>query len=235
MHKRTGSTVTSVQQPFGDIRSILVVEMERLRQLVEGLSEHQLILPTRCVGWHVADLVVHLRMSCEAVLMSLGNSTTDEPDRDFVSYWRDWPSGGAAGFSDVRFTWASSAAYSASTGLKQHFNDTAHAADRAVRTAPHGRARFQGHVMELGDLLGMWTTEFTVHHLDLLAEMDGSPRPTDDALEVTAATLDGLLDAPRPAWWDLSTYVLKATGRLSLLPDETSRLGPTAASYPAFG
>lgn len=222
-------------EPLGSIRSILVAEIVRLRQLVEGLSDQQLVLSTRCAGWRVADLVVHLRMSCEAVLMSLSDPTTVEPDRDFVSYWRDWPARDGPGFGDVRFTWASSAAYSDSSGLKRHFDDTAQAAIGAVRAAPDGAVSFQGHALRVTDLLGMWTTEFAVHHLDLLAEVDDRPGPSDEALEVAAATLDGLLDAPRPAWWDLSTYVLKATGRAALLPEERSRLGSPAASYPAFG
>ena len=222
-------------EQLGRIKPILLAEIERLRQLVEGLSDQQLVLSTRCTGWRVADLVVHLRMSCEAVLMSLSNQTTAEPDRDFVSYWRDWPAQDGPGFGDVRLTWASSAAYSGSSGLKRHFHDTAQAAIGAVRASPDGCVIFQGHTMQVTDILGMWTTEFAVHHLDLLAEVHDRPGPPDEALEVAAATLDGLLDAPRPAWWDLSTYILKATGRAALLPEETERLGTAAVSYPAFG
>lgn len=219
----------------GGIRPILVAEIERLRHLVQGLSDQHLVLPTRCTGWHVADLVIHLRMSCEAVLISLSTLTTDAPDRDFVTYWRDWPPGEGPGFGEVRFLWASSAAYSVSSGLKRHFDDTAEAAIGAVRSAPVGRVRFQGHVMDVADLLVMWTTEFAVHHLDLLAQIDNCPGPTDDALEVAAATLDGLIQAPRPTWWDLPTYVLKATGRTALLSNEKSSLGPSATGYPALG
>lgn len=54
---------------------------------------------------------------------------------------------------------------------------------------------------------------FVARHLDLLAEIEDGPRPTDDSLEVAAATPDGLFHAPRRAWWNLSTYILKATGR----------------------
>ncbi len=222
-------------EPLGSIRQILVLEIERLRQLVQELSDQQLVLSTHCTGWRVADLVVHLRMSCEAVLISLSDRTTEQPDRDFVTYWSDWPPGGTPGFGDVRFVWASSAAYSTSSGLRRHFDDTAQAAVGAVRTSPDGRIGFQGHTIEVADLLGMWTTEFAVHHLDLLADIDDCPVPSEESLEVAAITLDGLLDAPRPPWWDLSTYVLKATGRVPLIPDERSLLGQTAARYPVFG
>lgn len=223
-------------EPLGNIRPLLVEEIERLRDLVERLSEQQLVLSTRCVGWRVADLVVHLRMSFEAVLMSLsGVVTAAEPNRDFVTYWSDWPARDAPGFAEVRFTWASTAAYSASAGLKRHFDDTARAAIEAVRTSPEARVPFQGHVMQTADVLRMWATEFAVHHLDLLAEIDDGPCPTDDSLEIAATTLDRLLQAPRPAWWDLSTYILKATGRVALLPEDRSYLGTTAAAYPAFG
>lgn len=230
-----GSTVGVVVDPLRSIRPTLAAEMGRLREIVDGLSDQQLVASTSCVGWRVADLVLHLRMSCEAVLMSLSDPTTDEPDRDFVTYWGDWPPRGAPGFSDVRFTWASTAAYSSSSGLKRHFDDAAQAAIGAVRLSPDGCARFQGHVMGVADLLGMWTTEFAVHHLDLLSEVQGLPGPTEHALQVAAATLDALHQAPRPTWWDAPTYVLKSTGRLELLPEERARLGPAVASYPAFG
>jgi hypothetical protein len=173
----------------------------------------------------VADAVLHLRMSAEAALLGLGSTTSDPADRDFVSYWRDWPAGPPPGFKEVRFTWASTAAYSASEGLRHHFDDASGSLAQAVRSARDGRVRFQGHVMEVVDFLGVWTTEFAVHHLDLLVEVTGQPPPIGAAMEVAALTADGLLNAPRPSWWDSVTYVRKASGRLPLLADEATLLG----------
>jgi hypothetical protein len=224
-----------VKETLGQIRSILADEIDLLRRVVASLSDHELVLATGCVGWRVADLVLHLRVSAEAALLGLSASTDDPADRDFVSYWHDWPPGRPPGFSEVRFTWACTAAYSRGESLQHHFDDVAKAVAQAVRSAPDGRVRFQGHVMETADFLGMWATEFALHHLDLLVEVTGQPAPAAEALEVAALTVEGLLDAARPWWWDSVTYIRKASGRSPLTPDEASRLGPLASKYPAFG
>jgi hypothetical protein len=118
--------------------------------------------------------------------------------------------------------------------LRWHFADTARAAAYAARNAPSGRYRFQGHVLTAEDLLGMWTTEFAVHHLDLIAHLPAEG-PTDTAVEITVKTLDGLLTgrgAVRPGGWDDLTYVRKATGRLPLEAKEKATL---AGVIPVFG
>jgi hypothetical protein len=40
----------------------------------------------------VADLLVHLRLDAEALLYGLAVPCDDAIDRDFISYWKDWPS-----------------------------------------------------------------------------------------------------------------------------------------------
>ena len=119
--------------------------------------------------------------------------------------------------------------------LLAHFAEMVAPAARAARAAPPGRYGFQGHVLEAGDLLGIWTVELTLHHLDLLVDVPALGGPHPDALEVTASALDRLAGAPRPGWWDLTTYLRKATGRLRLDSGERDRLGAAASRYPVLG
>lgn len=76
--------------------------------------------------------------------------------------------------------------------------------------------------------------EATVHHLDLVANLDGRPRPAPEAVAVTTATLDGLLAAPRPPHWDDLAYVRKTTGRAALTDDDRAALGDAAGRLPLF-
>lgn len=225
----------SVSSAPGDVRSVLGVAIDDLLLMVGSLSDAELIRPTGCEGWRVADLVVHLRMGAEALLAGLVCPSEKPSDRDLVSYWRDWPVADRPGFSDVRTTWAMAAAYGHGESLIAHFADVVTAAARAAREAPSGRFAFQGHVLEAEDLLGTWVVEFTLHHLDLLVGLPDRPEPSSGALEFTAWTLDQFIGAPRPGWWDIPTYVRKATGRLPLSDTDRSRLGATEERYPAFG
>ncbi|MHB1533260.1 MAG: maleylpyruvate isomerase N-terminal domain-containing protein [Acidimicrobiales bacterium] len=220
---------------LSDVRGVLGDELALIGDLVRGLSDPELIRASGCEGWRVADLIVHLRMSSEAILAGLVNRTDEPADRDFVTYWRDWPPKGPPGFADVRSTWATSAVYSEGRWLLAHFAGMRGAAERAARAAPPGRLSFQGHVLDVEDFLAMWTVEFTVHHLDLTLNTTEAPGPLPAAVELVTATLDGLLDAPRPAWWDTDTYIRKGSGRELLTEIDTARLGIAAERYPAFG
>jgi hypothetical protein len=127
------------------------------------------------------------------------------------------------------------AAYTTGEGLRRHFEDVAAGASGAARVARPGRVRFQGHVLEVRDLLAMWDVEFTLHHLDLVAHLGDRGLPGREALEITSATIEGLIGSPRPSCWDLVTYVQKAAGRRPLERQERARLEDVARRYPVSG
>jgi len=222
-----------------DIRELAAAQIDLVRQVVEGLSDADLTAPTACAGWLAAHLLVHVRLGLAEATGSFAEPAgPDEPvDRDFVSYWRDWPAAPEpVTFGTVRWHWANASAYSVASEFRRHFTDTTRAAAGVSRQAPAGRFRFQEHVMAAEDILAMWTVEFVVHHLDLIAHLPGRPGPLPEAVALTARTLDGLFDdARRPGSWDDVTYVLKGTGRLPLDDEEQAVLGELAACYPAFG
>jgi uncharacterized protein (TIGR03083 family) len=222
-----------------DIRELAAAQVEVLAETVAELSDADLVAPTRCVGWQAAHLLVHVRLGLAEQATSFAEQAgPDEPaDRDYVSYWRDWPvASEPATFGTVRWHWANASAYSVASEFRRHFADAARAAAGMSRQAPAGHFRLQGHVMAAEDILAMWTVELVVHQLDLTAHLPGArPGPLPEALALTARTLDGLLGGEHPPSWDDVTYALKGTGRAPLDAPEREFLGARAERYPAFG
>jgi len=210
----------------------------RLTQVVQGLPDAAFERPTRCEGLSVGALLVHLLYDAERALVAFATPSAEEPDRDFVSYWRDFPAGREG---DTNFVRAVAAAYRApSTKLVGHWVEVSSAAARvaAARLAEKGhKVETQGHVLRAADFVATLVTEATIHHLDLTLEFPDAPEPDPEALRVTARTLDGLFGPE--AWdvisWDTTTYVLKATGRLPLTEDDRDLLGDFAARLPLLG
>jgi uncharacterized protein (TIGR03083 family) len=179
-----------------DIREVAAAQVERLAETVAGLSDADLAAPTRCAGWLAAHLLVHMRLGLAEQAASFAEPAGDgaQADRDYVSYWRDWPAAPApATYADVRFHWASASAYVSADSLRGHFADTARAAAALSRQAPDGMFRFQGHVMTAADILAMWTVEWVIHQLDLTAYLSGDrPVPLPAAMALTTRTLGKL-------------------------------------------
>jgi Mycothiol maleylpyruvate isomerase N-terminal domain len=222
------------------IREIAAAQVERLADVVAGLSEADLVAPTLCAGWLAAHLLVHIRLGLVEHALSFAEpaGAADAVDRDYVSYWRNWPPGNRpATYRAVRFYWATAAAYSSADVMRQHLADTARLAAGMSRQAPAGIFRLQGHVMAAEDILAMWTVEWAIHLLDLTACLPGDRlAPTDESLALTVRTLDELTGSPvRPPTWDSATYIRKGTGRLPLDAAEREFLGDRAAAFPALG
>jgi hypothetical protein len=223
-----------------EIREIAAEQVERLADVVAALSDADLVAPTLCDGWLAAHLLAHVRLGLAEHATSFAEPAGpgEVTDRDYVSYWRDWPPGNRpATYDGVRFHWASGSVYATANGLRGHLADTARQAAGMSRQAPTGAFRLQGHVMDAADILAMWTAEWMVHQLDLTAYLPGDRLgPTDAALALTVRTLDELTGSPvRVPAWDLTTYVLKGTGRLGLDEAEREFLGERAEAFPALG
>lgn len=218
-----------------DPRPLFDACLGALRGCVAELSDTDLTRPTACRGWHVADLVTHLRLGADEVLRGLASTTNNPADRDALSYWSDWPAKGAPSFADVRWLWAQSAAYSHGGELRSHFEDSARAAQSAGARAPAGRIEFQSHVMTIDDFLATWVVEFTVHHLDLVRYLDAQPSPDPGALRFTVVSLEALTATRQPRDWNDHTFLRKATGREALDSADLRQLGDHADRFPAFG
>ncbi|RKN46302.1 maleylpyruvate isomerase N-terminal domain-containing protein [Micromonospora endolithica] len=206
---------------------------------VADLDDSDLQRPTRCHGWLVADLLLHVVGDAQRALVALASPVDGPPDTDDVSYWRGAGSGDDEGAA--RHAWwvrRSAAAFHRPTGIVRLWTDTAPAAVRAAGNADPDRCvTTQGHVLRVRDLLATLTTEAVVHHLDLVVDLPDAPRPGAAALRVAVATMDGLLsdDAVRPAGWDDEEYLLKATGRVPLTDHDRMELGEVAGWFPLLG
>jgi hypothetical protein len=77
----------SEQLPDG-IREIAAGQVERLADLVAGLSDADLVAPTLCAGWLVAHLLMHLRLGLAEQATSFaepaGRLPLDDGERSFL-------------------------------------------------------------------------------------------------------------------------------------------------------
>lgn len=209
----------------------------RLTETVQGLSDADFQRETRCAGMPVGPLLVHLLYDAQRALIAFASPAVVEPDRDFVTYWRDFP---PQPEGDTSFVRSVAAAYRKPGLLVQHWREVSEAAVRAasagLATKGH-QVETQGHVLRAVDFVATLVLEATVHHLDLIVGLPGAPEPDPEGLQVAARTLDGLFGPE--AWdviaWDTTTYVLKATGRLPLDENDLTMLGPHAHRLPLLG
>lgn len=84
-------------------------------------------------------------------------------------------------------------------------------------------------------MIAMWTVELVVHHLDLAVHLPALAPPADGGLDLVKATLDRLTAGSCPKFWDIETYALKGTGRITVTPSERAKLASRAELLPAFG
>ncbi|SRR6266536_304426 len=213
----------------------------QVTEAVHSLNDADFARPTRCPGMAVGPLLVHLLYDAQRALTAFASPTTAQPDRDFVTYWHDFPPRAeGAPEPDTTFEQKIASAYRKPALLVQHWKELSEAAVRAAAAglAEKGRRiETQGHVLPATDFVATLVLEATVHHLDLTVGLPNAPEPDPEALQVTARTLDGLFGPE--AWdvigWDTTTYVLKATGRLPLDEDDLDMLGPYADRVPLLG
>jgi uncharacterized protein (TIGR03083 family) len=208
--------------------------LKALRAVADGLDDDQLLATSRCRGWTVGDVLVHVHLGLQEMLLGVVTPTDRAPDTDAASYWRTptGPQSAASPVGHVRFVRAMGAAYQRPTGIVAHLHPTADALAAAVAALPDGAVAIQGHTMRTGDFLATWALELAVHHLDLGAELT-LPPPAPSALGLARATVEELAGGPLP--WDDETTVLIATGRLVPDEEQVAQAGPLAARLPVLG
>ena len=210
---------------------LLVQVYDGLAACMRDLDDEALSAPTR-TDWTVAELVFHLLLDAQRVLVALATPADQPPDTDAVSYWHDWNPAQGDGGTHTRFVQVAASAYSSPRVLVEHWTETAAAAGRAALAAPVDDVlETQGHRLALPDLLSTFVVEGAVHHLDLRSEV---PVPAAALAEVRRV-LDGLLGGRAPADWSDEDYALKGTGRVPLTDGDRAVLGPLADRFPSLG
>jgi Mycothiol maleylpyruvate isomerase N-terminal domain len=215
-----------------------------LTEVTAGLTDDELMRPTRCAGWVIADVLFHQLLDARRALITFASPapTRQPPDVDEVTYWQAYsprsaePSalGSPGAARHAQYVRIAASAYPPGT-LVGEWRETSLAACRAAQACPYATVATQGHVLTTTDFISTLVVESAIHFLDLTSELVPPPAPEPDALAVVRRVLDGLLGTPMPGDWDDVSYALKGTGRVPVSPDDRIKLGPLADLLPLFG
>ena len=215
---------------------------ENITALADGLTDAGLMLPSRCAGWAIGDVLYHQLLDARRALRTFASPAADPPDTDAVSYWRSYGPdsgehealGAAQAAAHARHVRIVASAYPPGA-LAWEWRETAAAGCRAARACPHPAVATQGHVLSTADFIATLAVEAAVHYLDMTAGLPSAPPPDPASLALVRRVLDGLLGTPMPGDWDDATYALKGTGRLPVAAQERSVIGALADRLPLFG
>ncbi|MES9522565.1 maleylpyruvate isomerase N-terminal domain-containing protein [Streptomyces capoamus] len=204
-----------------------------LRAAVAALPDESFARPSGCTGWLVRDLVCHLVIDAQDVLITLVTPTTAEASRDAVTYWNVTGTPPAGDDPLDALTVRLAAAYGGPGLLKFHLDDVGSAAGRAAELADPGqRVRTQDMVLTAGEYLSAYVLEWTLHHLDLIAHLPGAVRPPVEGLARSRAMLEEIAGAPFPGAWSDEHVLRTGTGRRSPTDAERTELGALTARLP---
>jgi len=62
----------------------------KITQFVGGLTEADAMLPSRCAGWTVLDVLYHQLLDARRALVTFASPSPDPPGTDYVTYWRPY-------------------------------------------------------------------------------------------------------------------------------------------------
>ncbi|MFR9726842.1 maleylpyruvate isomerase N-terminal domain-containing protein [Streptomyces sp. MS19] len=200
---------------------------------VAGLPDEDFARPSGCTGWRVRDLVCHLVIDAQDVLITLATPAATEPTRDAVTYWdvSDTPPTGDDPLDALTVRLA--AAYGEPWLLRFHLDDVGSAAGRAAALADPGlRVGTRDEVLTVDDYLSAYVLEWTLHHLDLVAHLPGAAGPPAEGLRRSRELLEAIAGAAFPASFPDEDVLLVGTGRRAPTGAEQAELGELAARLP---
>ncbi|QFZ21116.1 maleylpyruvate isomerase N-terminal domain-containing protein [Saccharothrix syringae] len=203
-----------------------------LRAAVAELPDEDFERPSGCAGWLVRDLVCHLVIDAQDVLITLVTPAEAEPTVDADGYWRlvEPPTGEDPLDALIPRL---AAAYGEPRWLKFHLDDVGSAAGRAAGLAdPAARVGTRDEVLTVGDYLSAYVLEWTLHHLDLGAHVPSVAAPPADALAAARAALERIAGGAFPASFSDADALLVGTGRREATGAERAALGEFGAGLP---
>jgi hypothetical protein len=196
--------------PHGDAAEVVCDQAREFTAAIGRCDDLQLLGSSRCHGWSRLDVVVHVRLGLEEMVMGTASSSTEEPDCDAASYWGSHPDD-----RDIdpvpHILWLRrvASAYTRPTGAVEHLTTVTSGMVTAVRSMSEGVVEFQGKHLYSGDFLATWAVELAVHRLDLALDQDSS-----SGLCWVRKTLEAVADEDLPRDLDDRTAVLVALGRI---------------------
>jgi uncharacterized protein (TIGR03083 family) len=213
---------------------------QNITAVADGLSEADLMRPSRCAAWALGDVLYHQLLDARRALRTFASPAAGPPDVDDVEYWRAYgpqgevAPGGAPAAEHARHVRIVASAYPPGA-LAWEWRETSAAACRAARACPYEAVTTQGHVLTTADFTATLAVEAAVHYLDLTVGLPAAPPPDLAGMALVRRVLDGLLGTPLPGDWDDRTYALKGTGREEVTADDRAALGVLADRLPLFG
>lgn len=149
-----------------------------LRSAVAALPDDVFAEPSGCRGWLVRDLVTHLVIDAQDVLITLATPAETAPTHDLLSYWTPSPDMPDGQDPHDALIVRLARAYEDPGLLRHHLEDLGAAAGRAALLAhPDLPVSTQGKTLTVRDYLGAHVLEWTLHHLDLVAHLPTAERP----------------------------------------------------------
>lgn len=203
-----------------------------LRSAVAATPDEDFARPSGCAGWLVRDLVCHLVIDAQDVLITLVTPAEGAPTVDAAGYWKlvEPPTGDDPLDALIPRL---AAAYGDPGLLRFHLDDVGSAAGRAAELAdPAALVGTQDEVLTVGDYLSAYVLEWTLHHLDLIAHLPTAARPPADTLAAARGALERIAGSPFPASFTDEDALLVGTGRRAPTEGETAALGPLGARLP---
>ncbi|MEU4840668.1 maleylpyruvate isomerase N-terminal domain-containing protein [Nocardia testacea] len=204
-----------------------------LRTAVSELADEDFGRPSGCTGWLVRDLVCHLIIDAQDVLITLVTPTDKDPTRDAVTYWdiAETPPTGDDPLDALTVRLA--AAYGEPRLLELHLDDVGSAAGRAAVLAdPDQRVSTRDEVLTTGDYLSAYVLEWTLHHLDLVAHLPHAGQPPGECLTRSRELLERIAGTAFPSAFSDRDALLIGTGRRAATADEQAALGESAVKLP---
>ncbi|MGC4911652.1 maleylpyruvate isomerase N-terminal domain-containing protein [Streptomyces albogriseolus] len=199
---------------------------------VAAVPDEDFDQPSGCRGWLVRDLVCHLVIDAQDVLITLVTPAGSGPTADATTYW-DLVAPPTGDDPLDALIPRLAAAYGDPALLKFHLDDVGSAAGRAAELAdPAALVSTKGKVLTAGDYLAAYVLEWTLHHLDLIARLPSAPRPPARTLAAARTALERIADAPFPDELSDTDALLTGTGRRAPTAGETAALGGLTARLP---
>jgi hypothetical protein len=204
-----------------------------LRTAVAELPDEHFALASGCTGWLVRDLVCHLIIDAQDVLITLVTPAEAEPTRNDVTYWEVAEAAPTGDDPLDALIVRLAAAYQEPRLLKFHLDDVGSAAGRAAELAdPSVRVSTRGEVLTTRDYLSAYVLEWTLHHLDLTVHLPDAAEPPADGLDRSREMLEKIAGAAFPASFADEDALLVGTGRRVPSDAEEAELGELVTKLP---
>jgi uncharacterized protein (TIGR03083 family) len=234
----TGPEHVTAERELGALGAIYA----QIGEVTDRLTEATAMLPSRCAGWTVGDVLYHQLLDARRALVAFATPSADQPEVDAVSYWRpfapdsgsDAALGGVGAAQHARHVRMAAAAHTPEQ-LAQQWRETSQAAVRAAAGCSHPAVSTQGLTLATADFISTLVVEAAVHYLDMTVALPTASQPDPAALGIARTVLEGLAGASLPGSWDDQACALKGTGRLSISAADKDELGPLASKLPLFG